>query len=228
MSETIKQSINRADLNTLADELRRLAFGDMLRALPSFLRRSGVAASTYASATALVPTLQKPDAPAVTILSAYARAGTGTPGALVIDASSSTAPAAGHINIAPNGQIATAAADVWTDLDVDYLVEKGDIIEFTGQVVPGTGVMALPSNITTPGAVLLLEAEALTGTLTGKKIVLEPATAAVATTKAALKTDKASVWFAIADAVTTARVKVLVCSATDVNALLASENTTFI
>ena len=51
MSETIKQALNRADPNTLADIFRVLGLGDIVRALPSVLRRSGVAASTYASAT---------------------------------------------------------------------------------------------------------------------------------------------------------------------------------
>lgn len=228
MSETIKESINRADPNTLADALRKLGFGSLLRALPTYLRQQTVEASTYASATALVPVDQATDAPAVSILSAYARAGSGTPGALVNDGMTSTAPAAGHIAVSPNGQIVTAAADAWTDLDVVYVADKGDVVEYTGDVVPGTGVMALPASLTGRGVITLLESEALTGTVTGQKIVLEPAAAAVATTKSALKTDKASVWFAIADAVTTARVKLLVVSSIDVNAVLESTNDTLI
>lgn len=224
MSETIKDSINRADPNTLADALRKLGFGSLVRALPTYLRKQGVAASTYASATALVPTGQATDAPAASIVAAYARAGAGTPGSLVNDGVTSTAPAAGHIAISPNGQIVTAAADVWTDLDVSYIPEKGDVVEYTGDVVPGTGVMALPANLTSRGVVTLLESEALTGTVTGKKIVIEPAAAAVAATKSALKTNKAQVWFAIADAVSTARVKLLVVSSIDVNAVLESTN----
>lgn len=229
MTESLKDAINRANPNDLADALRKIGFGSFLRALPTSVRKAAAGAvSLYASATALPITKQGQDAPAVSILSAFARAGTGTPGELVNDGVTATAPAAGHIAISPNGQIVTAAADVWTDLDVNYIPEAGDIVEYTGSVVPGTGVMALPSNVTARGAVMLLEAEALEGTLTGKKIILAPAAAAVATTKSALRTDKAAVWFPIADAVSSARVKLLVCSAINANDQLEAENTTLI
>lgn len=229
MSETIKQSLDRADPNTLADALRKLGFGAFLRAMPAVLRKAAAGAvNTYASATALPCTQQAQGAPAVAILSAFARAGAGTPGPLTNDGLTSTAPAAGHIAISPNGQIVTAAADAWTNLDVNYVPDFGDVVEFTGDVVPGTGVMALPSNLTSRGVVTLLESEALSGTVTGKKVIIEPAAAAVAATKSALDTDKLSVWFAIADAVSRARVKVLVSSVIDANAMLKSENTTIL
>jgi len=64
--------------------------------------------------------------------------------------------------------------------------------------------------------------------VTGKKTVFAPSAAAVAATRSALDTDKINVWFAIADAVSSARVKLLVCSAIDVNAQLEAENTTLI
>lgn len=225
MSETVKDAVNRADPNTLADALRKLGFGSFLRSMPVPIRKAAAGAvNTYASATARPVDGQDPAAPAVSILSAYARAGLGTPGPLTNDGMTSTAPAAGHIAISPNGQIVTAAADAWTDLDVNYLPDLGDVIEYTGSVVPGTGVMALPAGITDRGVVVLLESEALTGTVTGKKIIIEPAAAAVAATKSALDTDKLSVWFAVADAVSSARVKLLVCAVNDTNDVLASDN----
>lgn len=220
MPESKKDSFNASRLSQLADLLREFNFGDILRALPSFIRRSGTVASPYVTVASLATVSQAQEAAAAAITSAYARAGAGTPGPLIVDAPSSTAPAAGHVVVMPNGSIVTATADAWTDLDVTYLVEKGEIFEYTGSVVAATGVMALPTSAITQGVVILLEAESLAGGLISKMHVIEPAAAAVATTKSALKTSKDQVWFAIADAVTSARVKLLLVSAVDVNTKL--------
>lgn len=220
MTETIQQAFNRADLNTLADLLRRLGFGDMLAALPTFLRRSAAAAVAYSGASLAISAQQHP---ARTILGAYARAGAGTVGPLAVV--TTVPPAAGEISIAPNGAIITAAADAWTSVDVSFIPDKGDVIEFTGNVV--ANVLTLPTNILNAGPVRLLEAEALVGTSTGKKFC-DAIGAAVAAGEAALNLALTTVTFAGADAVTSARIKVLVCSEKDVSALLASTNSAFI
>jgi hypothetical protein len=218
MSETIKQSLNRADLNTLADQLRTLAFGDIVASLPTTLRTSATATSTGNLAGARVVSEQDADTPAAAVLYASARAGAGTPGVLSVVAYG-TLPVAGQIAVAPNGRVVTAAADAWTDLDVVFVPEKGDIVEVTGTVT--ANVLTLPTNVTSVGACTLLSATAVTGGSVGAKIVDLPGAAAAAG-EAALNAAKTTVVFAGADAVTSATVRLLVSSTVDVAALLAS------
>lgn len=224
MSETIKQSINRADLNTLADELRKLGFGDMLRALPTTLRRKATALAPGLHPATETAILLANDAKADVILSAYARAGAGALGPLAVVAG---VPAAGQCAVAPNGDLVFAAADAWTSVDVVYVPEKADQFTFTGPVVPGTGVMALPVPATAAGVVALLSATALTAGVTGAKNVVAPG-AVPAATLANLDLAKSQAQFAIADAVTSATVVLSLVSAIDVDALLESTNTAFI
>lgn len=218
-NEIIQQTIDRSDPNTLADILRAMKFGSVLRALPTALRKSGTAASAFVNAGALITSNQSDLAPAAAVHTAYARAGAGAPAALTLAVA--YPPVAGEYAIAPNGKIVTAVADAWTDLDVMYQPEKGDIVEFDFTVDPATGILALPNNITTPGAVMLLEATSLTGTVTGAMEIMPPGTAAAAG-QAELSADKSQVTFGVADAVSSARVKLLVSSSVDVSAFLDS------
>lgn len=223
MAETIKQSLNRADPNALADELRKLAFGDIVRALPATVRKSAaLVAVPYSGAEAAVAG-QAQDAPALSILRGYARAGAGAAGPLNVVAFPPAAP--NDVAIAPNGQIVTLLADAWTSLDVQYTADKGDIVEVTLDVA--ANVLTLPANVTSAGAVRLLEAEATAGTVTGKKFCAAIG-AAPGAGEAAMNAALATVLFNAGDAVTKARVKLLVCSAIDVNALLGSDNTAFV
>lgn len=224
MSETIKQSINRADLNTLADELRKLGFGDMLRALPTTLRRKATAAAVGVHPVTEFALLLPADAKAVSVISAYAVAGAGTLGPLAVIAG---VPAAGQVAVAPNGDIVFAAADAWTSVDVVYQPAKADVFTFTGPVVPATGVMALPVPATALGVVSLQSATAISGTVTGaKEVVAEGAVPAA--TLANLDLAKSQAQFAIADAVTSATVVLSLVSAIDVDSILESTNTSFI
>jgi len=218
MSETVKETLNRSDLNTLADQLRALAFGDVVASLPTTLRVSATAANTGNLAAVLVVSDQDANVPAAAVLYASARAGAGTPGVLTLVAYGVT-PAAGEIAVAPNGRVVTAAADAWTDLDVVYAPEKGDIVEVTANVTANT--LTLPTNVTSVGACTLLSATALTGTVVGSKIVDLPGAAAAAG-EAALNAAKTTVVFNGGDAVTSATVRLLVTSSVDVSALLAS------
>jgi hypothetical protein len=151
-------------------------------------------------------------------MTAYGRAGAGTPGPLAVVAG---VPAVNQVSIAPNGKVITAAADAWTDLDVSFIPEKGNVVEFDYVVVPGTGILTLPANITSLGAVTLLSVTATVGTLTGAKAILVPG-AAPAAGQARFNTAKTQVLFAVADAVSMAHVKVLVASSPDVYAVLES------
>lgn len=217
--QSLKNKLDAANLNVLADELRALKIGSLLRAMPTSLRKKAPAVDASQLATLQSFGLAD-DGHALSILSAYARAG-GVTGPLAIVAYGVT-PATGQIAVAPNGDIVCLAADALTSVDINYQPEKYDVIELTLPVVPGTGVCALPQVATNPGAVLLLAAESISGAVVGTKIVLVPAGAAVATGKAALHTNKNSVWFAVADAVTSAKVKLAVSSSVDVDALLTA------
>ena len=133
------------------------------------------------------------DAKCNSVLRATALTGTGTPGSLVVDlqatndtnfASAGTGPAAGHIGVSPSGDIVTNATDAWTSLDVVYQPEKVDVVEYNPlSVVAATGICALPPAVTTAsvgsypvGVVMLMEAQALAGTVTGNCAVITPRT----------------------------------------------------
>ena len=103
------------------------------------------------------------------------------------------------------------AADVERGLELVYVPQRGEVVEFTLPVA--SGILTIPSTWSGK-AILLLEAEVTkvsSGSNTGKKIILVPATAATATTKAALSKDRTKVYFNDAtDHVSEARVKLLV------------------
>jgi hypothetical protein len=209
-NDTNHTSFNRANPNSLPDLFRLAKVGDLLAGhLPQHLRKTNpdaAGASPYNLAT--LDALVMPDkAKAQNILRAYARAGAGTLGVLAIVASGTT-PGAGEIAVGPNGNIVVLAADAWTDLDVSYQPEGGDVVESFFPVV--ANVLTLPASITLLGVVLLAEVEVVAGTATGKKIVLVPGAGAPAAGQARLNLAKSTVTFAAADAVTRARVKVVV------------------
>lgn len=218
--ETIKQAIDRADPNTLCDHLRSLKFGSVFEALPATLRKSGTAANAHVNVATRILSDQQDGQCAAAISSAYARAGTGTPANLAVAA---YPPAAGQVSIAPNGKIVTNAVDAWTDVDCTYVVEKGDVVEFDIQVNPATGICVLPSSVTVPGVIKLIEATSVVGTVTGDFEVMLEGTAA-ANAQAELNTAKTQVTFLAGDAVSIAHLKLLVASAVDVAAALASTN----
>lgn len=217
--ETIKDSLDRSDLNTLADMFRLLKLGGIVASLNTALRKAAQAVSPYVLATVRTTDKQQQFAPAATILSAYARAGTAAP---VVLAPVAYPPAGNQIAVAPNGSIVTLAADAWTDFDVLYTVEKGDVYELVAPV--SANVLTLPPFVTDRGAVLLLEVEATAGTATGKKIIDATGTAPAAA-HAALTAAKATVAFNAADAVTEARVRLLFASSVDVSGTLGLPST---
>ena len=242
--ESLRQSLNRADANTLADILRTLSIGDVVRAMPVYLRSvsAGVTGAQPQQLATLGTVVLPEDAKAATILRCTVKAAGVALGEFTVVAYGTT-PTTTQVAIAPNGDIVFLGSDAVTSADIVYIPQKGDVLgqlANTSQtqtaagagngvtslflpVVPGTGVCTIPSAYSGK-AVLLMQAVALTGTVTGQKIILVPAGAAVATTKAALSTDQTKVWFAIADAVTTCQVDLLVDSGlaggSEINALL--------
>lgn len=220
--DALVAELNRAKPGNLADMLRLVGFGSMVRGFRTHLRgkaMDGVAATNkYVLAAAFSVTLPD-DAKASDIVKAYARAGTGTKGPLTIDGGgdgfSGSEPAAGHVAVAPNGDLLFNHTDAWTSVDVVYVPEKYDIVELPLPVA--SNALTLP---TTLGAGLfLLEVESLAGTVVSKMIVDKPGTS-VAAGHAAMSLDKLTVNFQATDAVTSARVKFGVYSKINVDSLL--------
>lgn len=140
-----------------------------------------------------------------------------------------TTPTTGTYASQPNGNIMLLAADLPTDVDVTYIPQRGKIITLDAQPVASDS-FAIPSVFTaTPnpnspgmpgGVIALLEVFSLAGTLTGQLRVKAPNASAPATTLANLDLAKQHVLFAVADAVTSCRVKLLVCPDVDLQTVL--------
>jgi hypothetical protein len=214
---TKKDQLNSANPNHLASLLQDFKFGDMLRALPVYLRNQAPAAGTVATGNlTTLDVIKLPnDAKACTILRASVRAG-GSVGEFTPQAYGAT-PTTTQVAVTPCGDIAFLnATDAVTDADVVYVPEKGEVIEVTGDLA--TGVLSLPSYITDRGVIMLLEAEITAGTVTGGKRILVPLAGGgaglPATICAQLTSNKTTVSFNNAtDAGTAARVKLLVAFA---------------
>jgi len=221
--------LNAAGANTLADMLRLVGFGTFLRQSEVGLRRQnafGGAANPYVGvATCKVITLPD-DAKARSISRVYARAqdastSTGTLGELTAKTPYGTTPTTGTVGISPSGDLMFLTTDAYNDVDLDYAVQKQDVVELTLSVVPGTGVGLIPAKYAgaaapganaAPGVVSMLEAEILAGTNVGKCAVLVPGGAPATTLNANLSANKMQLQFRIADVVTQVRVKLGIAS----------------
>jgi hypothetical protein len=221
---TIRTSFDRSDLNTLADLFHKIGIGSLFAGQLPQVRRNidpdalGTDPHNLATLDAIVlPAHAKASA----VLRATVRAG-GVTGELTPVAYGAT-PITTQIAVSPCGDIVVLGTDAITDMDVVYVPERGDVIDTVFPVA--TNVITLPASITTRGVVLLAEVEALEGTATGDKIVLVPGAGAPAAGQARLDLAKATVTFAAADAVTRARVKLVVTAAEDLAAILEASAT---
>lgn len=222
---TQRVAFDRANPNTLADLMRSIALGSLLQGQLMQVRRKVDmdAAGTNPENLATLDALDLPNSgKASAILRATVRAG-GVTGELTPVAYGTT-PATTEIAVGPNGDIVTLATDAITDLDVVYAPERGDVIDTVFPVV--SDVLTLPTSIATRGVVLLAYAEALEGTTTGRKIILVPGAGAPAAGQARLDVAKATVTFAAADAVTRARVKLVVTAEEDLATVLEAVEST--
>lgn len=216
---TLKDTINAASPLILPSALQSIKFGDVLRSLPTKLVAIAPAASPYVDATVAVAAVPD-DAKAAAVFAVYAKVGGGTAGPLALH--TAYPPITNTYAISPTGDLAFLAADAWTSLDALYLPDQYDIVEMTVSVTPASGACALPASV--PPMFFILEAEALAGGSTGKKIIDAPGTASAAGHARFTSTAKAGVSFAVADAVTSGRVKLAVKKAVDVNALLQASS----
>lgn len=204
----VKEALDRANPNTIADMYRKVKIGTVLAGhMPQHVRMFNMdEAGANAGNLATVDAMQLPDfSRAAVILRAFSRAG-GVTGELTVAAPGAT-PLTGQIAVAANGNIVTLETDAITSLDVLYVPEAGEVVESVFPVV--SNAIALPGNFTERGVIAVLEAEVVEGTATGNKIVLAAA-GAPAAGQAALNADKTSVVFNATDAGTRARVKLLV------------------
>ncbi len=225
---TLKDLLNQATPQALADYFRVLRLGDMLRSLPVHLASQVPAAGTVATGNlTTVDVIKLPDdAKAAAILRCTVRKG-GSVGEFT-NAVPDATPTTTQVGITPCGDIAFVdATDLVTDADVVYVPQMGEVLE--ADLVPATGVCTLPAAWTARGVIMLLAASVTTGTTLGGKIVLTPLAGGgaglPATTKAQLTSNKTTVSFNnTTDAPTLCHVKCLVktAAAADMNALLAA------
>lgn len=218
-------SLDRANPNDLADLLRSIAIGSVLLGQVNQAYRLQNFSVAEASSLATLGIVKLPDnAKAAVIHSAYARAGGTTLGPLTIVGAGVT-PTTTQIAITPSGDLACLLSDAYTSVDVIFTPERGDsnAIDKNGEPNANNGnvfpvvsnVLTLPSALTARGVVLLTEASGLTATATGRKIVLAPGAGAPSAGQCRLNLAKTTITFASADAVTRARVKLLMCAAQD-------------
>ncbi len=225
---TLKDLLNQATPQALADYFRLLRLGDQFRSHSVGLRSQVPAAGTVATGNlTTVDVIKLPnDAKAAFVQRCTVRKG-GSVGEFT-NAVPDATPTTTQVGITPCGDIAFInATDAVTDADVTYTPQRGDVVEFFGTCA--TGVLTLPTAWTKLGVVLLLEAEVLTGTTLGGKMILTPLAGGgaglPATTKAQLTSNKTTVSFNDAtDHAANVRVKCLIATApaADMNALLAA------
>jgi hypothetical protein len=237
--ESIREALNRADVNVLADLLRSGAIGDALRALPIFLRAqvpSVTGAKPQQGST--LSTIELPeDAKASILHRVTVRTATATAGEFTIVAYGTT-PTTTQAAVAPNGDIVFLGSDAVTSVDVIYTPQKGDVLGNLAYsrlgitsltLAVATGIATIPTAYSGK-AILLMQANALAGTVTGQKQILIPATAATAAGTAALSKDGTKVYCNNAtDGVTSLQVDLLVASGlvsgvTELGALLEQYN----
>lgn len=223
LANSLKNALNRANLQSLTALLGAIAFGSVVRALTTALRGKkplAVAAYPYVVQAGAQCLALPDDAKAMSIEYAYARTGTGTQGLLTVDATAATAPAAGHCKVSSSGDLLFNSTDAWTSVDVVYKPEKQDAYESATATV-ASNVATIPSGAGL--ATMLMEAESLVGTKTGKFVIVQPGATPI-TGQAALSLDKTQVVFAAADAVTSCRFKIGVASSVDVDAALEASS----
>lgn len=220
-----RSDLNRANPNTLADQARALRLGDLLLGQMVQVKRklnpSTLGVGSYTLGTLHALQLGERSR-AITVSRAVVRAG-GVTGELTPAAFGAT-PTTGQIAVAPNGDIVVLASDAITDMDVWYLPNRGDVVgtdDKPSYFPVVSNVLTLPTTgYWTRGVDTLLEVEAITGTSTGKKIVLVPGAGAPSAGQARLNLAKTTITFASADAVTRARVKVLIGTEFDLQSVL--------
>jgi hypothetical protein len=238
-ANSLAQLLDAANANNITTLLQLLGLGRIVRQQTPATIRGGVplvvAGYAYTPQTG-VYTLQLPDdAKAAYILRAQVLVGS-VEGELTFNAFGTTAPATTTCNVSASGDIVfNSGTDAPTAVDIIYVPERQDAYEIAS-ISPASGVVTIPTALnglstvsgTGPAnlvsraalAVTLMEAEILTGTTTGKCVILKPSSSAPGSLNANLNLTKTQVLFHVADAPTSVRLKFGLTAVLDQNALL--------
>lgn len=228
--------------NTIADYLQVAGgIGQILRGqIPQMLHRQVPAVDPGAPvAVGTLTTITLPDeakADPSGVLSLYVRAVSG--GAVLgyyVQKSTTpfTTPTTGTFSSQPNGNVMLLLADLPTDVDLTYIPQRGKVVTLSSQPVVADSyaipaaltATPQPNNLPMPGGVVvLLEAFATAGGAVGQKGIQAPNAANPAAGFAVLDLAKQNVLFAVADAVTTCTVKLLVCPDVDLSTILEADS----
>jgi len=228
MGTSLYTKIAAAQPNTLPDAFRVLHLERMLVSSGQALRKQAPTLNAALTRPQLstLSAFQLPDfAKACIVRRAYVRVG-GVTGELTVVAFGTT-PATTQIAVAPNGDIVVLEADAITNIDVEFEpLANVQIIQLPNFPVVSSD-LTIPAAITALGVVQLIEANAITGTSTGKKIVLVPQSGVPAAGRASLNVAKDKVRFQTTDAVTTATITLAVGPSTGEDPLtnLAADST---
>lgn len=206
MTRALLTVLDETNPNKLADAMKELPVGRAFNLAPKFYR------GAVASNVLVLPAGAK----AIGIIYALATAGT-TAGYQDILPTSATL-ATGQCKVDAKGDIVFFATDAVTAAEVSYVTVEGDLVTRDITVVPGTGIGVLPDT-----GIVLLSATSLTGTLVAAMTVLSRTATAPATGNARLDLNGTQVRFAVADAVTTARVTYLKVPTRTVDAALRAQ-----
>jgi hypothetical protein len=218
LTTSLKEALNRSNLNSLASMLASILFGDVVRRQQTQLRAAVPATDPYGPASN-VSLILPDDAKCASIVKAYARAGSGTAGELTVEPLGASL-SAGQCAPSIDGNLIFYAADAWTSVDVLYDVQHLHVVELTLPVV--SNAIVLP-----PGAGVaceLLEVQR-TDTSTANYAVTAPAASNSTTATACFNLAKTSILFDSANSVVSARVKLGVVDPVNVNALLEATST---
>ncbi len=190
---SVRTSLNKANPASIAMDLQRIGFGEVLNLIPKTLR---------SAVTTHKITLPE-NAKALRILAAY---GVGTASGYKNPRAvgDGTVPAVGECSINGAGDILFNIADAITLATVVYLAAEGEIFEDTIDVATNVGTLLGGRR-----AIALLSATRVTGGATGAATPVHRAVTPIAGQVAISAADDAVVAFAGADAVTRATVRYL-------------------
>lgn len=225
-SNTLRDALNRANSSTIATHLQRVQLGTVVAGhVPQQISGAVPAARTNELGTVLGLGLPYTSRASAVLRATVRSVGSGSVLGELTPVKHDVTPSTGEVAVSPSGDVVFLASDAATKVDVVYAPVAGEVVELTAPCP--LGIMALPAWIIARNPLLLLEATADVATIGGRKIILAPAAAVVATTKAALAIDRSKVYFNYAtDVVTYATVKLLLTPETPLVTALAAQATT--
>lgn len=188
---TVRTSLNKANPASIAMDLQRLGFGELLNLLPKLVK------GTVTSNKLTLPE----NARALRLHMAYG-VGTSSGYKLPRAIGDVTTPSAGECTIDAQGNILFNAADAITSATVQYTAVEGEIFEETIDVASNVGTL-----LGSRRAIALLSATRVTGTNTGAATPVHRGATPTTGQAAISAADDALIAFAAADAVTRATVR---------------------